>query len=55
MAAQPAPAAAPVLTQGRLELADVTLHYIEAGSGEPVVLLHGFAETSREWEGVMAR
>lgn len=55
MAAQPAPAATPVLTQGRLKLADVTLHYIVAGSGEPVVLLHGFAESSREWEGVMAR
>ena len=24
-------------------------HYVTAGSGEPVVLLHGFAQTWREW------
>lgn len=25
------------------------LHYLMAGSGEPIVLLHGYAETSRMW------
>jgi pimeloyl-ACP methyl ester carboxylesterase len=27
----------------------VRIHYLEAGKGEPVVLLHGFAQTSRMW------
>lgn len=34
---------------------DVTLHYLQAGHGEgtPVVLLHGYAETSRMWQPLM--
>ncbi len=27
----------------------IRMHYLQAGSGEPVVLLHGFAETSHMW------
>ena len=27
----------------------IRLHYLQAGSGEPIVLLHGFAETSHMW------
>lgn len=27
----------------------VRLHYLEAGKGEPIVLLHGYAETSHMW------
>ena len=27
----------------------IRVHYLQAGSGEPVVLLHGFAETSHMW------
>ena len=27
----------------------IRLHYLVAGSGEPVLLLHGFAETSHMW------
>jgi pimeloyl-ACP methyl ester carboxylesterase len=27
----------------------VKLHYLTAGTGDPIVLLHGFAETSRMW------
>lgn len=30
-------------------------HYIEAGSGEPLVLLHGFPETSYAWRKVIPR
>src|SRR5688572_32981649 len=26
------------------------LHYVSAGSGKPVVLLHGFPETHRSWD-----
>src|SRR6185436_13735277 len=27
----------------------IRIHYLVAGKGDPVVLLHGFAETSRMW------
>src|SRR4029078_292884 len=30
-------------------LDDVRLHYLFAGKGEPVVLLHGYAQNSRMW------
>ena len=33
----------------------VRLHYLIAGKGEPVVLLHGFAQTSHMWRPLMAR
>jgi pimeloyl-ACP methyl ester carboxylesterase len=28
---------------------DVRLHYVRAGQGEPVVLLHGWPETWYQW------
>jgi pimeloyl-ACP methyl ester carboxylesterase len=28
----------------------IRIHYVMAGRGEPVVLLHGFAQTCREWQ-----
>jgi pimeloyl-ACP methyl ester carboxylesterase len=31
----------------------VTLQYLEAGSGPAVILLHGYAETSRMWRPLM--
>jgi pimeloyl-ACP methyl ester carboxylesterase len=31
------------------EVGGVKLHYLEAGAGEPVILLHGYAETSHMW------
>jgi pimeloyl-ACP methyl ester carboxylesterase len=31
------------------EVNGVRLHYLVAGSGDPIVLLHGFAETSHMW------
>jgi pimeloyl-ACP methyl ester carboxylesterase len=31
----------------------VTLHYVTAGSGEPVVLLHGWPQTWFEWRRIM--
>src|SRR5437868_9776829 len=29
------------------------LHYLTAGQGPPVILLHGYAETSRMWKPIM--
>jgi pimeloyl-ACP methyl ester carboxylesterase len=45
-------AAAPAPIQDReVKVGDVELHYVEAGSGKetPVILLHGFAQTSHMW------
>jgi pimeloyl-ACP methyl ester carboxylesterase len=36
------------------DLGEVTLHYVVAGSGVPVVLLHGWPQTWYEWRHVMA-
>ncbi|MGA2742233.1 MAG: alpha/beta hydrolase [Bryobacteraceae bacterium] len=33
----------------------VRLHYLSAGTGPPVVLLHGYAETSHMWRPLIAR
>jgi pimeloyl-ACP methyl ester carboxylesterase len=33
----------------------VRLHYLEAGTGSPVILLHGFGETSHMWLPLMGR
>jgi pimeloyl-ACP methyl ester carboxylesterase len=32
---------------------DMTLHYVRGGTGEPVVLIHGFAETARMWRPLL--
>ena len=32
----------------------VRLHYLTAGKGDPVVLLHGYAQTSHMWRPLMA-
>ena len=31
------------------------LHYLTAGTGDPVILLHGYAETSHMWRPLMAK
>src|SRR5205814_5958627 len=33
----------------------VKLHYLTAGQGPPVILLHGYAETSRMWRPLIPR
>jgi pimeloyl-ACP methyl ester carboxylesterase len=33
----------------------VRLHYLAAGTGDPVVLLHGYAETSHMWRPLIAK
>ncbi len=31
----------------------IKLHYVSAGSGEPVVLLHGWPQTWHEWRRII--
>src|ERR1700745_3249330 len=33
----------------------ITLHYLTAGQGPAIVLLHGYAETSRMWRPLIPR
>jgi pimeloyl-ACP methyl ester carboxylesterase len=33
----------------------VRLHYLVAGKGDPIVLLHGYAETSHMWLPLIAK
>src|SRR6185436_4657516 len=33
----------------------VRLHYLTAGKGDPVILLHGYAENSHMWRPLMAQ
>ena len=37
------------------EVNGIRLHYLTAGKGDPVVLLHGFAETSHMWRPLIAK
>jgi pimeloyl-ACP methyl ester carboxylesterase len=51
----PAQAQPPIAVESRF--ADVNgtrLHYLAAGQGEPVVLLHGYAQTSHMWRPLIA-
>src|SRR5579872_3635714 len=36
-----------------MALDGVTLHYVTAGSGDPLVLLHGWPQTWYEWRRIM--
>ena len=35
------------------EVEGVKLHYMTAGHGAPLILLHGYAETSRMWKPII--
>ena len=50
----PATDAANGLREGYAEVGDVTLHYVEAGDGPMVVLLHGFPEFWYGWRQQIA-
>ena len=32
-----------------VQTSDLRMHYLQQGTGDPVVLIHGFPETSYEW------
>ena len=42
-------------TSNTLEVNGTELHYVIGGEGDPVVLVHGWPQTWREWESVMPR
>lgn len=41
------------VTRNHADLGDVLVHYLTAGSGMPVVLLHGIPQTSHEWRHII--
>lgn len=48
---------APAIQDHTATVNDITLHYLQAGrgNGSPVVLLHGYAETSHMWRPLMPK
>ena len=53
---KPRPSKLSVATQSRFATVNgVRLHYLIEGSGDPVVLLHGYAQTSHMWRPLMTR
>jgi pimeloyl-ACP methyl ester carboxylesterase len=53
--ATPAPAQALVAVDSRFaEVNGTRLHYLIAGKGDPVLLLHGYAQTSHMWRPLIA-
>src|SRR5690349_14796827 len=53
LAATGMPTAAPRLTNGYTTVNGVRLHYVTAGSGDPVVLLPGWPRTWREFRKII--
>ncbi len=43
----------PSWSHHRIEVNGIRLYYLKAGAGEPVVLLHGFPETSYAWRKII--
>ena len=41
------------ISSGYARLRDVTLHYVSAGTGDPVVLLHGWPQTWYMWRNII--
>ena len=47
------PQARPLIQDRFASVGDVRLHYLVAGKGEPVILLHGYAQNSHMWRPLM--
>ena len=50
-----APASAQAVQSKYADANGVRLHYLIAGKGEPILLLHGYAQTSHMWRPLMAK
>lgn len=46
-------AAPPKVTATTVAVDGLKLHYLSAGSGDPLILLHGYAQTSQMWKAVI--
>ena len=44
----------PGASSGYAEVNGTRLHYLTSGGGEPVLLLHGYAQTSHMWRPLIA-
>ena len=54
-AVTPVAAQAPIAIDSRFaEVNGTRLHYLTAGKGDPVILLHGYAQTSHMWRPLIA-
>jgi pimeloyl-ACP methyl ester carboxylesterase len=51
----PAQSPRSVIASRTADVDGLKLHYLAAGSGASVILLHGYAETSRMWKPIMPR
>jgi pimeloyl-ACP methyl ester carboxylesterase len=49
LASEPRTASAQEIDSRFAEVNGITIHYLTAGSGDPVLLLHGYAQTSHMW------
>ncbi len=47
-----APATHPIIS-AHADLATIRMHYLQAGQGDPVLLVHGWPQTSHEWRQVL--
>src|SRR3954466_5424045 len=55
LALTPTPAKAQAPQSRFATINGVKLHYLIAGKGDPIVLLHGYAETSHMWRPLIAK
>jgi hypothetical protein len=52
---RPAEAANDTIVSRTAQIEGVAVHYLTAGQGAPLILLHGYTQTSRMWRPIMPR